>query len=146
MSKLSWSRLLAVVVVILPLLAGCAPQAPQSQTSMSRTLNVGLFGDADFIDPHLANSLGFVPIENSYESLVYTDRDTTNLAPQLAESWTASPDGLRFTFKIRQGVKFQDGADLDAEAVRTSMERLRTINKGPAFVLTSVNAITVTDK
>jgi len=107
---------------------------------------MALAGDADFIDPHLSTSIGFVPIENAYESLVYTDRDTTKLAPQLAESWTASPDGLSFTFKIRQGVKFQDGAELDAEAVKTSFERLKAINKGPAFVLASLDTITVTEK
>lgn len=146
MKNLRWSGVLAVVVIVLPLLAACAPQAQTPTTPVNRTLNMALAGDADFIDPHLSTSIGFVPIENAYESLVYTDRDTTKLVPQLAESWTASPDGLRFTFKIRQGVKFQDGAELDAEAVKTSFERLKAINKGPAYVLASVDTITVTEK
>lgn len=143
MIRFRWSSLLAAVAIIALLLVACAPL---SQTSATRTLNMALAGDADFIDPHVSTSIGFVPIENAYESLVYTDRDTTKLAPQLAESWTASPDLLHYTFKIRQGVKFQDGAELDAEAVKTSFERLMAINKGPAFVLANVDKITATDK
>src|SRR5688572_17318282 len=119
--KLRWPSLLGTLVIVVPLLAACAPQ---TSTVINRTLNMGLAGDADFIDPHVSTSIGFVPIENAYESLVYTDRDSTKLAPQLAESWTASTDGLLFTFKIRQGVKFQDGAELDGEAVKASFERL----------------------
>lgn len=141
-SRSRWSGALLVVAVVLPLLAACAPQA---QTAAPRALTIALAGDADFVDPHVSTSVGFVPIENAYESLVYTDRDTTKLVPALAESWTVSPDGLRYTFKIRQGVKFQDGADLNADAVKTSFDRLRKINKGPAFVLANVDAVTVTD-
>ena len=42
-----------------------------------------------------------------YNRLVEFERGTTNVIPGLAESWEASADGLEFTFKLRQGVKFQ---------------------------------------
>ena len=46
------------------------------------------------------------------------------ISPGLAESWEASADGQTYTFKLRQGVKFHDGAPFNAEAVKLSWERL----------------------
>ena len=43
--------------------------------------------------------------------------------PQLALSWDTSPDGRAVTFKLRPGVKFQDGTDLDASAVAFNLDR-----------------------
>lgn len=134
-------RLLGLAV----LLYLAAPPVAVAQDARSSTFNVALFGEPDFLDPHVATSVGFVPIDNAYESLVYTERDTTKLVPQLGESWTVSPDGRVFTFKIRQGVKFHDGATLDAEAVRVSYDRLRQLNKGPAWVLRHVQSVEVKD-
>src|SRR5215470_19636786 len=49
---------------------------------------------------------------NVYDRLVDTDPNF-NVVPELAESWSVSADGLTWSFKIRQGVKFHDGSDLD---------------------------------
>jgi len=43
--------------------------------------------------------------------------------PSLAESWTISPDGLVYTFKLRSGVKFHDGTAFDCSIVKFSYER-----------------------
>jgi peptide/nickel transport system substrate-binding protein len=123
-----------------------APGAASAQgADPKHTLNVALFSEPDFIDPHVATSVGFVPIDNAYESLVMTERNSTKLVPQLAESWTVSPDGRTFTFKLRRGVKFHDGADLDAAAVVASYDRLRKLNKGPAWVLAHVESVEARD-
>ncbi len=122
-----------------------AQPAAKPAAQAQRVLNVGLFSEPDFIDPHVFTSVGFVPVDNAYESLVATDKATTKLVPKLAESWTVSPDGLTFSFKIRQGVKFQDGATLDAEAVKSSFDRLKKLNKGAAWVLSNLGSITVKD-
>ncbi len=53
--------------------------------------------------------------------------------PALAEGWDISADGKTYTFKIRQGVKFHDGADLDAKAVVRSLTRM-TNDKDTSFV------------
>ena len=47
------------------------------------------------------------------------------LAPSLAESWSASEDGLGYEFLLRQGVKFHNGDPLTAEDVKFSFERYR---------------------
>jgi len=57
-----------------------------------------------------------------YENLTWVDNDVV-VKPQLAESWTISSDGLQYTFKLRQGVKFHNGKELDAEDVKYSLER-----------------------
>jgi peptide/nickel transport system substrate-binding protein len=57
-----------------------------------------------------------------YEALVTRD-EAMLLKPELASSWTAAPDG--WTFNLRKGVKFHDGADFSAEDVVFSFNRAR---------------------
>lgn len=79
-------------LVVAGLIAAGLTVGGSAQTQQGRVLNVGLFTEPDFIDPHVATSSGFVPVDNVYEGLVYTDRDQNKLVPQLAESWTAADD------------------------------------------------------
>jgi len=58
------------------------------------------------------------------EGLVQYKPGTADLEPALAESWESSADGLTWTFKIRQGVKFHDGTALDAAAVCYNLDRM----------------------
>ena len=62
-------------------------------------------------------------ISNIYESLLAFKPGSTEVEPCLAESWTISDDGLEYTFNLRQGVKFHDGTDFNAEAVKINIER-----------------------
>ena len=58
------------------------------------------------------------------ENLVIFGKDSMNVEPQLAESWTVSDDGLTWTFKLRKGVKFHDGYPFNARAVYDSFARV----------------------
>ncbi len=62
-------------------------------------------------------------IDQIFETLVTLTPGTTEVAPALAESWEASPDGKTWTFHLRQGVKFQDGTDFNADAVCFNFDR-----------------------
>lgn len=58
-----------------------------------------------------------------YETLVALEPGTTNVVPGLAEDWKISPDGLTYTFTLRQGVTFHDGEPFNAEAVCFNFDR-----------------------
>jgi peptide/nickel transport system substrate-binding protein len=80
-------------------------------------------GDALTLDPHSQNESPTIAMNGQlYESLVTRDADL-NLQPELAESWGVDADG--WTFNLRKGVKFHDGADFTAEDVAFSFERAR---------------------
>jgi oligopeptide transport system substrate-binding protein len=65
-------------------------------------------------------------IKSLYSRLMDYAPGTTELKPDLAESFTISPDGLTYTFKLRHGVKFHNGRELTADDVAYSLDR--TIN------------------
>lgn len=80
-------------------------------------------GDALTMDPHSQNEGPTIAMNGQiYESLVTRDADL-KLQPELAESWQAGADG--WTFTLRKGVKFHDGADFTAEDVVFSFERAK---------------------
>jgi len=58
------------------------------------------------------------------ENLVIFNKDTMDVEPQLAESWTVSKNGLTWTFKLRKGIKFHDGEPFNAKAVYDSFARI----------------------
>ncbi|MFF0771557.1 ABC transporter substrate-binding protein [Nonomuraea wenchangensis] len=77
------------------------------------------------LDPHgNASSDGPVSTVPVADSLVWFDADG-KIQPWLADSWEISDDGLTYTFKLRQGVKFHDGAVWNAEALKTNFEHMR---------------------
>ncbi len=67
------------------------------------------------------------------ETLVTIDPEG-KLAPELAESWSVSDDGLSWTFVIRDGVKFHDGTLLTPEIVRVAIEAMRKANTNSELV------------
>ncbi len=94
---------------------------------------------AENLDPHIGfdtDTLQFT--QNVYESLLEYSPGGLDVRPLLAESYSVSSDGLAYTFKIRQGIVFHDGAKLDSQAVLASFRRLQQINQGPAAYLINI--------
>ncbi|MGD1949487.1 MAG: ABC transporter substrate-binding protein [Leptolyngbyaceae cyanobacterium] len=58
-----------------------------------------------------------------YNYLIGNEPGSTDLVPELATEWTASEDALTWTFTLREGVKFHDGTDFNAEAVVFNVNR-----------------------
>ena len=90
------------------------------------TLRFGLDFDFDSLDPARSGSYIERIVANSMcDGLIGLDAKL-NLVPQLATAWEWSPDHLALTLHLREGVLFQDGAAMDADAVRANIERYRT--------------------
>ena len=91
-------------------------------------------GDAPQLDP-----IGFQTIAESWvlrnvtEGLVGFDPQTLEVIPALAESWTLSDDGLVYTFKLRAGVKFHNGREVNADDVVYSLNRLANPTLGTTY-------------
>ncbi|BDG61644.1 ABC transporter substrate-binding protein [Caldinitratiruptor microaerophilus] len=87
-------------------------------------LRVALDADPPKLDPHLSSSAIDRQVQNNiFDKLVELD-EKLNVVPELATEWKISEDGKVYTFKLRQGVKFHDGTDFNAEAVKFNFERM----------------------
>ena len=114
------------------LLTGCGsggnPSAPNEQEAASPAhadeLYVGIAQDLDSLDPHKMVAAGTKEIMfNVFEGLV-KPAPSGDLLPALAENWTISEDRLAYTFHLRPGVKFHNGAIVTAADVVYSLERV----------------------
>src|SRR5213592_2526355 len=95
----------------------------------------------DTMDPHAAFDVGRVAVRlNLYDGLYRWLDNPPVLHPWLAESHSVSSDGLTYTFKLRRGAKFHDGAEVTAEDVRYSIERILALKKGAASLLSTMVA------
>ena len=98
------------------------------------------------LDPHTTvERVSLLPICNVYERLVDYAETSTEIEPSLATSWSVSENGKTWTFKLRKGVKFHDGSQLDAQAVKYSFERLLTLKRGAASTFYVVDKIDIKD-
>ena len=69
-----------------------------------------------------ASAIAEIVLYNVFETLTKINSDGT-VSPLLAESWEVSPDLKTYTFRLRKGVKFQNGEAFNAAAVKYSFER-----------------------
>jgi peptide/nickel transport system substrate-binding protein len=97
--------------------------------ALAQDLTLGLRAGPDSIDPHWS-TLGSQAeaLRHVFDTLVDVD-ETLQLKPGLAVSWEAIDD-TTWDFKLREGVKFHDGSDFDAEDVKFSIERIPVVT-GP---------------
>ncbi|WP_158743583.1 ABC transporter substrate-binding protein [Acidisphaera sp. L21] len=109
-------------------------------------LRIGLQDDPDALDPARGGTFaGRLVFASVCDKLVDTN-PALDFVPQLATAWSWSADGLTLTMKLREGVHFQDGTVMDAEAVRANLERYRTApNSARKAELKPVASITVAD-
>jgi peptide/nickel transport system substrate-binding protein len=98
--------------------AGPAPAATD-------TLVWDIAAGPQYVDPPMgtAAQANVMVVQNVYERLVWYDGANMQPIPWLASSWAVEDDGRRYVFKLRQGIKFQDGSDFDANAVKFSFDR-----------------------
>lgn len=110
--------------------AGSAsPAASASSTPVPRTLRLAAAAPPVKFDPAIvADNESFRVTRQVYETLIDINPDTGGAVAGLAEAWTESPDGLRYTFTLRQGVLFHDGTELSAKAVVANFNRWENLS------------------
>jgi len=99
---------------------GCQHSTPSGPP----TLIFARGADSQKLDPaDVDDGESIKVLVNISQGLVRFKHGSTDVEPCLATSWTISPDGLTYTFKIREGVHFHDGTPLDAQAAAFSFLR-----------------------
>jgi peptide/nickel transport system substrate-binding protein len=112
--------------------AAASPSAAASEAPKpGGTLVVGIPGDINRTDPSLIDDANSSYVEQQVIEPLVTLKPGTGdqIVGDLADTWTTSPDGLTYTFKLHPGVKFHDGTDLDAAAVKFNFDRWLNIPK-----------------
>ncbi len=134
----------AIVIIAAFLTTACAPIQPIPDAGTRQdtlTVPIGknavveggelvmaLSAEPDKLDPTTSSSLYTRYVMNSICEKLYDLDESGNIVPQLADALpTISADGKTVTIPIRSGIKFADGTTLDADAVRTTLERNRTL-------------------
>ncbi len=114
-----------------PAASGPAASVPAATTAVKTggTLVVAIPGDINRDDPSLiddANS-SYV-LQQIVENLVTLKPGTGDqIVGGLADKWDVSADGLTYTFHLRSGIKFHDGTDFNADAVKLNFDRMINI-------------------
>jgi oligopeptide transport system substrate-binding protein len=111
-----------LTLALLMLLAACGrPQAAALPDDMLVRVNED---EVKSLDPQKISDLTSLRVaSNLYEGLTRYRADGT-IEAGLANGWAASPDGLTWTFRLRPGLRFSDGAPLDAGTAAASLKRL----------------------
>jgi peptide/nickel transport system substrate-binding protein len=125
MLKLHLSHLthpISILFVSLLSLTSCT--SSQTSQSNSKVLVYGSGGDPVNLEPgNVTDGNSLIVHSQIYDRLLDFKPGTAELQPALATQWSSSPDGKVWTFKLRKGVKFQDGTELNAAAVAFNIQR-----------------------
>ncbi|HRP47097.1 MAG TPA: ABC transporter substrate-binding protein [Trueperaceae bacterium] len=153
----AWIRPLVATLVVLFALASAVAQESQPldeiygpaapEASRGGEVVVGIVYEPPALDPvHQQADATTAVTVLMYQGLAYTDWDGT-IRPMLATGWSASEDGLTWTFELRKGVTFHNGHELTAADVKYSYDYIRSEGCGCAgsVYLNAVDSIEVVD-
>jgi peptide/nickel transport system substrate-binding protein len=95
---------------------------PGAASAATFRLAIGI--DPDTLDPVQTTTTTSGNILDYVLETLTTMDDSGKVLPLLAESWTSTPDGRQYTFKLRRGATFHDGTAFDAAAVKWNLDRV----------------------
>src|SRR4051794_15003589 len=121
-----------------------ARESRPSATAAGKTLTIGLAEDPDALDPTLARTFVGRMVFLSMCEKLYDINKNLEIVPQLAARLPkTSTDGKTVTIRLRAGIKFNDGTPLNAQAVKISLDRDKTLARSArASELTPVSSVT----
>ena len=136
-------RAMMLVLLVLTLVLVVPPLA---SAAYKKTMVAVHYVDPQVIDPHVARAYSslIIPIQ-LYDKLVDYKGATTEIEPRLATSWKMEPDGRTWSFTLRRGVKFHDGREFKADAVKFSFERLLALGQEPAGLYRALDRVEIVD-
>ena len=118
---LSIRNLILIPMLIVVLGLWVAPGNVQAEI---KELTIGIGIDADTLLPYdQTTTLMQNMADLLYDSFLYQDPEG-KLHPRLASSYEVSADGLTYTIHLRKGVKFSDGTDFNADAVKAGWDNV----------------------
>jgi peptide/nickel transport system substrate-binding protein len=125
------------------------PGKAKAANKRGGTLRFSTRSDSRGLDPH-RNIIYYVshPLAGTSQGLLDLNTDM-EIVPGIGEEWSISDDLKTYTFKIRKGVEFHDGADVDAEAIKWNYDRIMNPKTSHSFTRSSfkeVESITAVDK
>ena len=119
-----------VLTLVMSILAACGSDdssdggKDDKASSADQVLVFGRGGDSVSLDPAAVTDGESIKVtQNIYETLLNFNEQDTTVEAGLAETWEVAEDGLTYTFHLREGVKFHDGTDFNADAVVKNVER-----------------------
>jgi peptide/nickel transport system substrate-binding protein len=111
----------------------------------NKVVHIGLKQDPPNLDPSASTALVDRMVQNSiYDKLFDLDKNG-KIVPMLAESNEASQDGKTYTIKLKKGIKFQDGTEFNADAVKFNFERNKSEKSKRRSEIKFVDKVTVVD-
>ncbi len=127
--------------------------APEPNAKRGGVLKYGITSRPPHFDFHQSGTINSLGSQGCmFDNLVRRDpRDSgKTIIPDLAHSWEISPDGKTYTFHLREGVVFHDGADFTSEDVKATFDRIRKPPQGVSIprstLFATVEEITAPDK
>ena len=133
-------RLFATTVALIVVLCGACSNQSSQTTPGNQTLIVEKTFAIDSLDPARGTSAAAIFVDSSvYDKLLLINpHDYSKPYPDLATSFTASPDGTSYNFNLRHGVKFANGDPFTSADVVFSLDRLNGINSAPAALMSGL--------
>src|SRR5204862_474268 len=105
---------------------------PDPAAKRGGTLRYAVHNAPAHFDVHQSGTVANIgPQSPMYDTLLRrSPKDGQTIIPDLAQRWEISPDGKKYTFYLRKGVKFHDGADFTADDVKATYDRIAHPPKG----------------
>ena len=109
-----------------------SPVRPDPAAKRGGTLRYAVHNAPAHFDVHQSGTVANIgPQSPMYDTLLRrSPKDGQTIIPDLAWKYDISPDGKRYTFHLRKGVKFHDGADFTADDVKATYDRIAHPPKG----------------
>ena len=128
-----------LLLVMAMLLSACGSKAPAPTPDAPDSTGEPVYGGVLRVASYLSPSvLGYTPECGSNTNIQYLRLNFNSLCnydekgalcPDLATEWSSDYDTLTLTFKLREGVKFADGTDFNAEAVKWNIEQYKAAQR-----------------